>query len=391
MDEVTEFPIFRAAICGMLAMLVGVGIARFGYAPLVPPLVAAGWFSATQAFWLGAMNLLGYFIGAAGMRAFRGSLRAKPVVVALMALTALAVLASALDLGIIWFGFWRLVSGITGGVLMVLMAAAVVGRAPPAQKGAVSGITFSGMGAGILLSALLVHQGLVFTWMVLGLLAVAATITVAILMPASTISTAPKTPGSKIKISRPVLLLIIAYAGTALGFVPHMLFWASFVAIGLHRGIAAGAAVSAWLGIAAAIGPVLLGRIADRFGFLHTLATGYIVMGCAVALPLFNDSALALDISALGVGGVALGSVMLAAGAIAGLVPAHRLAADWGLATMAYAVMQALTAAAFSNLFHITQSFLLLCGIGAAATLLCAGLVFIAAHQAQKDVKLSRL
>jgi len=368
-------------------MLVGVGVARFGYAPLVPPLVASGWFTASAAFWLGAVNLLGYFIGAAGMRSFRGTLHAKPVVVWLMALTSLSLLASALNFGVLWFGAWRLVSGITGGVLMVLMAAAVVGRAPAAQKGRVSGITFAGMGTGITLSALLIPlllgEGLVFTWLALGGMAVAATIAVALLMPASTISTAPRVAGQAHRMSRPVVLMIIAYAGSALGFVPHMLFWASFVAIGLHRGVAAGADVSAWLGVAAALGPLVLGRIADRFGFLPTLATGYFVMAFAVAVPLLNDSTFALDISAIGVGAVALGSVMLAAGAIAGLVPSHRLAAEWGVATMSYAVMQALTAAGFSHLYHVTDNFYLLFAIGAVCMLGCGLLVLAAARSAR--------
>jgi predicted MFS family arabinose efflux permease len=370
MNDKSPFPIYRAAFSGLLAMLVGVGIARFGYGPLVPALVGAHWYSAAAAFWLGAINLLGYFFGAALMRFWRGRLPAKRLIVGLMAATALSLLASALNWGMVWFGFWRLLSGLTGGVLMVLMAAAVVGRAPVRAKGRVGGITFAGMGTGITLSSLLipllVKQGLVFTWTVLGLVAVAATLAVAWLMPDSTITANPPKRGEA-KMSRAVLLLVVAYAGSALGFVPHMLFLSSFVAIGLHRGVAAGADVSAWLGIAAALGPVILGRVADRFGFLSTLALGYAVMAGAVALLLVNDSSVALDLSAIGVGAVALGAVMLAAGAIAGLVPPERLAADWGFATMAYAVMQALTAAGFSHLFHVTGSFLLLFGIGAVA------------------------
>ncbi len=65
MNDTRDFPIYRAAISGLLAMLVGLGVARFGYGPLVPALVGAQWYSATAAFWLGAVNLLGYFFGAA--------------------------------------------------------------------------------------------------------------------------------------------------------------------------------------------------------------------------------------------------------------------------------------------------------------------------------------
>jgi MFS family permease len=380
-----KFPIYRAAFSGLLALLVGIGVARFGYAPLVPELVIAHWFSASAAFWLGTINLAGYFIGAAVMRMWRRPLDARRAVIGLMGLTAVAMLASAYNFGLLWFGMWRLLTGISGGVLMVLMAAAVVGRAPAAQRGRVSGITFAGMGTGITLSALLIpyliRGGIAFTWTSLGVICVAATLIVAVIMPAATIIPAPKT-ATRGRISTPVQLLIIAYAGTAVGFMPHALFWASFVAIGLHRGVAAGAEVSAILGLAAAIGPPILGRVADRFGFLPTLAWGYVVMAAAVGLPLWLHATPALALSAAGVGAVALGSVMLAAGAIATLVPAERLAADWGLATMIYAVAQAAIGAGFSALFHVTGSFDLLFGIGAIALLACALLVFAVARLA---------
>ena len=67
--------------------------------------------------------------------------------------------------------------------------------------------------------------------------------------------------------------------------------------------------------------------------------------------------------------------------AIAGMVLPERLAADWGIATMAYAVMQALTAAGFSNLFHATGSFLLLFAIGAFSMVICGGLVLVAVRK----------
>jgi MFS family permease len=136
------------------------------------------------------------------------------------------------------------------------------------------------------------------------------------------------------------------------------------------------------MGIAAALGPPVLGRLADRFGFLTTLGASYVVMAAAVALPLETGSFLGLALSAFGVGAVALGAVMLTSGALAGLVPPTRLASNWGLATMAYAVMQAAVAAGFSSLFHATGSYLLLFGIGAAACLASAVLVFAARYAA---------
>ncbi len=95
MSDKNTFPLYRAASCGLLAMLVGIGIARFGYSPLVPALVAAHWFTAAAAFWLGATNLLGYLIGAAGMRAWHRPIYTRAAVTTLMGLTAFSLIASA--------------------------------------------------------------------------------------------------------------------------------------------------------------------------------------------------------------------------------------------------------------------------------------------------------
>ncbi|GAN81667.1 YbfB/YjiJ family MFS transporter [Acidocella aminolytica] len=372
------FPVIRTALSGLLAMFVGIGVARFSFAPLVPALVKAQWYSASSAFWFATVNLAGYFIGVAAIRAWRGAYPAKPAMVLAMGLTAAATLCCALNWGTAWFGFWRLVSGLTGGVLMVLMASAVVGRAPPASRGRVSGFAFSGMGAGMTFSSLaiphLLLYGLVFTWAALGALCAGATLIVALIMPPARIEP-PQRHAAKGSPPLVVLLLISAYAFSALGFMPHMLFWSSFIAIGLGRGVAAGAVMAAWIGLAATLGPPLLGRAADRFGFLPTLAAGFVVMGGAVAIPLFTDAVPALVVSALCVGAVALGTVMLVAGAIAGMVPPARLSTDWGLAAMTYAITQISAAALLSHLFRLTGSYGILFRFGVGAQAL--GLLFI--------------
>ncbi len=368
--EEDAFPLYRAAICGLLAMLVGIGIARFGYAPLVPALVAAHWFSPTAAFWLGAVNLLGYLIGAWVMRGWTGTIHARPAVVVMMTVTVICLAASAWNFGAVYFGLWRLLSGITGGTMMVLMAAAITGRAPAARRGQVGGITFAGMGTGICLSGLVIPHLLAFglpaTWLILAAVSLVMTVAVGLAMPAAVIRPAPAAKGER-TLTRPVLLLYIAYGFCALGFVPHMLFLASFIAIGLHRGIAAGADSSAILGLAAAIGPPVLGRIADRFGFLPTLAAGYAVMAAAVGLTLVTG----------------LGTVMLTSGALSGLVPANRMAATWGMATIVYALTQTACAAGFSTLFHATGSFLILFAIATAGAAAASGCVWAASRSKQ--------
>jgi hypothetical protein len=108
------------------------------------------------------------------------------------------------------------------------------------------------------------------------------------------------------------------------------------------------------------------------------LAAAFFVMAVCVALPIFAGDPVLLALSAAGVGAVALGSVALTSGALAVMVAPNRLATTWGLATMAYAVTQAASAAGFSGLFHLSQSYKLLFAIGAAATLTTAACMLIA-------------
>ena len=61
---------WRYAVAGLSASLVGLGLARFSYTPLIPALIAAKWFSASDVVYLGAANLAGYLAGALAARAW---------------------------------------------------------------------------------------------------------------------------------------------------------------------------------------------------------------------------------------------------------------------------------------------------------------------------------
>src|SRR2546428_10400525 len=56
--------ILHAALAGFSAVLVGNGLGRFAYTPLLPALISDHWFSPSAAAYLGAANLAGYLAGA---------------------------------------------------------------------------------------------------------------------------------------------------------------------------------------------------------------------------------------------------------------------------------------------------------------------------------------
>ena len=53
-EAVREVDPWRATLAGLGASFVGIGLARFAYTPLIPALIAARWFTPSEAAYLGA-------------------------------------------------------------------------------------------------------------------------------------------------------------------------------------------------------------------------------------------------------------------------------------------------------------------------------------------------
>src|SRR5438309_11929775 len=96
-------PPLRATMAALSANLVGIGLARFGYTPLIPALIAAGWFTPSAAVYLGAANLAGYLAGAIWARGIAARLGVALSLRAAMLLTAASLFACMLPLGFWWF------------------------------------------------------------------------------------------------------------------------------------------------------------------------------------------------------------------------------------------------------------------------------------------------
>jgi Arabinose efflux permease len=167
--------VLRHIFAGMTASFVGIGLARFAYTPLLPVLIQARWFSASATVYLGATNLAGYLIGAllAGRMALQvGNV---PALRWMCVLATLSFFACAFPLSIGWFFAWRLLSGVAGAVIMVLVASTVLPHVPEHHKGLASGAIFLGLGLGIAASGtvvpILLRLGLRNTWIGLAILA----------------------------------------------------------------------------------------------------------------------------------------------------------------------------------------------------------------------------
>ena len=69
---------WRPTLSGFSANLVGIGLARFAYTPLLPAIVGAHWFTPSTAAYLSAANLAGYLAGAVLARPLAARVAAHP-------------------------------------------------------------------------------------------------------------------------------------------------------------------------------------------------------------------------------------------------------------------------------------------------------------------------
>ena len=377
---------WRMTVSGACASLIGIGLARFAYTPLLPAIISAHWFAASTAAYLGAANLGGYLAGALLGGPLASRFPARVVIRCTMLLAAVTFLACAWPVDFAWFFVWRFLAGIAGGTLMVLAAPTILPHVPPARRGLVSGAIFMGVGLGIALSGtlvpLLLRQGLFQTWIGLGLLALALTALGWGGWPAEAApAAAPHPVAARTLPTMRLRALYLEYGLNAVGLVPHMLFLVDFVARGLGQGVSAGAEYWVLFGIGAVVGPLLSGHLADRTGFGPALRLAYLVQAACVLLAVSGLGAPALIVSSLVVGAFAPGIVTLVLGRIHELLAHHPAAqkSAWGKATTSFAVLQA--AAAYGMSFLFAQSggdYRLLYILGAAALVVALAVDLVA-------------
>jgi predicted MFS family arabinose efflux permease len=380
-------PVWLSAAAGLCASLVGLGLARFAYTPLIPALIAAKWFSPAEAVYLGAANLAGYLVGALIARELGKRAGAVHTLRGTMVLASLCALACSVPVSFMWFFGWRFLAGLSGGVIMVLAASTILPLIAPSKRGFVGGVIFAGVGLGVAASGtlvpLLLQQGLKQSWYGLGLLSALLTLVSWRAWPTETPATegAPESNVASRGRSLTIIRTLSAeYGLNALALVPHMVFLVDFVARGLGQGISAGSHYWVLYGVGATVGPLLTGHLADRAGFGPALRVAFLIEAIAILLPALSSAPASMIVSSVIVGGFTPGIVPLVLGRIHELIPHDPSGqrAAWAQATTVFALFQAAAAYGLSYLFARTggdYAILFVIGAGAVVASLAIDLV----------------
>lgn len=358
------------SLAGLAATLVGNGVGRFAFIALMPAVIDAAWFSKAQASHLSVATLLGYILGAWGSDRLARRWSSSTLIRWCMLLTAISFYASAFagwPLG--WYYAWRLVAGACGAVLMVLPAPVVLPRHDASVRARASAVVFSGVGLGAALSGLLVpalvagvglklvygksswplvFSGVTGAWLGLGTLCLILTIVSWRWWPSDTGAAAagtaaPATPAGGLQGHAAVVRLIVAaHALNAVGYLAHTMFLVDYVVHEVGASLAAGGFYWSMFGLGAAVGPLITGPLADRYGTRRCLAVGFAAKSLAAILPVWSSRPSVLLASAVLMGVCTPGLLALVSAYTLEIVGAQEYRAAWGKATFGFSVAQGL-------------------------------------------------
>lgn len=352
-------------LSGTVALIVGLGLARFGYTPLVPLMVDAGWFSAAAAGYLGAANLLGYLFGAVTAARFAERVGTAPAIRTGLVVVTLSFLLCSWPTGFTWFFIWRFLSGWAGGILMVVAASTVLTTTPAEKRPMAGALVFSGVGLGVLFAANVVPWlgalSVGWGWASQGLLCLLLTLATWRGwggLPATTGNPGmTAAPSARKALPIAVLLVVVGYGLQSVGYVPHTLFWVDFLA--REQGLGTVFASAQWsvFAVGAIAGPLLSGWVAGRIGWYGAVLLAVVLMAVAVTVSSVADTVLVASLCSFIAGAMIPGLVSLTSGYLSRLVPLEQHRRAWGWATTSFALAQAIGGYALAAVFGYVGSY----------------------------------
>lgn len=369
------------AIGGLLAMAAGLGIGRFVYTPILPPMVEALQLTKGQAGLIASANFIGYLAGAlvAAMQ-LPGSRRAW--LLSSLAVTAICLVGMGMATTMPLFIGLRLVAGAASAFVLIFSSALVLDRLAAAGRGSLSSVHFAGVGAGIaasaILVALLLHTGVSWRvlWFASATLALVAMLAVAALIQLDeAVPSAQQTVGAA-RASPGFPALILAYGLFGFGYVITATFIVDMVRaspmighlepyVWVLVGLSAVPSVGLW---------TLLG---GRVGILRAYAVANVIEAIGVAASALWTTPAGIIVAAIFLGGTFVGLTALglvAARDGSGGDPRRRIA----LMTVSFSFGQILGPVFAGYVYDATGS-LLVPSLAAASGLMLAAILSLVA------------
>lgn len=313
-----------AALGGMIAMAVGVGVGRFVYTPILPPMLATLGLSKATAGLIASANFAGYLAGALG--AARAPLPGPKRWWLLGALALSAGTTGAMGLvgSVGWFLTLRFVGGAASALVLIMASALVMDRLAAAGRPGLSAVHFSGVGIGIAVSAVLVASvsGWDAMWQASGIASFIGSIVAAFLLLGGTDQSAPSAASGSTARDPSLQRMTVAYGLFGFGYVITATFLVAIVRIEVPR---MESAIWVMVGLGAAPSVWLWGALGRRIGTAKAFAVAAAIEAAGVLASVASVGVVSVSLAAVLLGGTFMGLTALGLTAL-GLTRARELA-----------------------------------------------------------------
>ena len=375
----TAFRPLPLVLGGIIALAAAIGIGRFVYTPILPPMEEGLGLTKSQAGFIASANFLGYLLGALAASTPRLPGSRRTWLVGTLAVSALTTAAMGLTGAMPLFLLLRFVGGVASAFVLVFASALVLDRLIAAGRGDLAGLLFAGVGLGISISAALV-SGLLYAggdwrdlWLASGGLALAAVVAVFALVPDRGADGKASGSGKASGNQRALVSLIVAYGLFGFGYVITATF---LVAIVRDAPEIRPLEPLIWIvvGLAGAPSVIFWSKVGARIGIPQAFVVACLVEAVGVAASVLWISAAGVILAGILLGGTFMGITAL------GLIEARRLTSGdprriLALMTAAFGLGQIVGPSFAGVLFDISGSFLLPSMAAAGALLVAALLV----------------
>jgi MFS family permease len=360
-----------AALAGLAALAVAMGIGRFAFTPILPLMREDAGLTVAEGGWLASANYLGYFLGALSAVAIR--IPAEIVIRGGLVLIGLATIGMGFEHRLWGWILLRLLAGVVSAWVLISVSTWALAKFTPLRRPSLNSTVFAGVGIGIAAAGtvclLVMYAGATSThaWIALGALAlVVAVITWPAFDhdPGASSLDARGSASNRYRWNAESIRLVLCYGAFGFGYIIPATFLPVMARQSVKDPWIFG---SAWpvFGLAAAVS-TFSGALSGRIGGNRRLWTvSQIIMAVGVSLPVFLPSLAGIMLAALCVGGTFMVNTMAGmqeARAVAGADPMQLMAAmtaAFALGQIAGPVLVSYTAGVGAD---FTKPLLIACG-----------------------------
>jgi predicted MFS family arabinose efflux permease len=343
---------FLTALALSLGAAISLGLSRFSYALLLPPMRANLGWTYLLAGSMNTGNAFGYFVGALVTPALLRRFGAQWALVGGAILAGLFMMLSGLVVDANLLIAQRVLAGIASAFIFISggVLAARLSLLHPDRAGLLIGIYYGGTGVGIVLSALLgrvaraaatangAAHAWQWAWIALGAVCLLATMAMA--LPANHIDGAPSATSAHGNFRiKPFAFGLAGYLMFGVGYIGYMTF---VIALLKEQGMGAGTITLFYsvLGLAVIASSRIWARMLDRFKGGQSMAILNGLLGMATILPALTASPPLVFASGLLFGAIFLSVVASTTALVRHNLPQHAWSAGISAFTTVFALGQ---------------------------------------------------